>query len=602
MLTIPSSAFQISCGMGTTIMMSRANEPKIFAAREAEADNFLHEFRSFRDARFSILASQQDASTQMSNGTEESFSQTNWVPSVNDCTQYQLPEFSQQDLESRLNDPALFQFISHASDQVESALFQNERDVWGPFLTRDEDDDFELGGGSHTGLEEKQSFSHLAISKGKMLSCARWMPGHKDGAVAVSCSDAVPFNVRAGSTIPEDAHVLIWSFKDPIKPLAILVAPNNVETLEFSPNGTHLAGGLSSGQICIWSAEEAIATTTADIPIEPLRMSSPFAIAYTPFGHVGQVTALTWLSNTTFVSVADDGTMCTWDVAKEVDGMLVPTAQTALMEGEAKFFPTAVATTRIAHQFDLPEGFADAEEFVHSRRWAELEHGHRRNKSKADPEAEPPACTNILVAGFDGVISPLPTAVIAGPQLRLPRPFNAHEAEAPILSVQPAPLVRSLLLTCTPVSFSIWDSGVPFPVYTSPPMPGMLTGAIWSESRPAVVIVSRVDGVVDLWDLLDRTHEPYISSPVAMSAITALSYAVKVRCPDATGRGTHLRDIIAAGDDKGALHALEVPKILSQYSTAAHTSTQGRQKHELSVLVHHVVKEVEKTVYVKQWQ
>ncbi|KAH3693244.1 hypothetical protein DPMN_192648 [Dreissena polymorpha] len=49
-----------------------------------------------------------------------------------------------------------------------------------------------------------------------------------------------------------------------------------------------------------------------------------------------------------------------------------------------------------------------------------------------------------------------------------------------------------------------------------------MTSGFWSPSRPGVFYISKVDGSVDVWDLLDKTHEPSITQSVSPSAITKI--------------------------------------------------------------------------------
>ena len=56
----------------------------------------------------------------------------------------------------------------------------------------------------------------------------------------------------------------------------------------------------------------------------------------------------------------------------------------------------------------------------------------------------------------------------------------------------------------------------------SAPNPVRLMGGYWSPSRPGVFYIAKMDGSVDVWDLLDKTHEPSINQSVSPSAITTI--------------------------------------------------------------------------------
>lgn len=72
-------------------------------------------------------------------------------------------------------------------------------------------------------------------------------------------------------------------------------------------------------------------------------------------------------------------------------------------------------------------------------------------------------------------------------------------------------------------------------------------GGLWSPSRSSVFYIMRADGVLEAWDLLDKTHEPALLHTVSPSALTALSIRVEGR-----------KHFLAVGDMHGALRILLV--------------------------------------------
>ncbi len=49
-----------------------------------------------------------------------------------------------------------------------------------------------------------------------------------------------------------------------------------------------------------------------------------------------------------------------------------------------------------------------------------------------------------------------------------------------------------------------------------------MTAGHWSVSRPGVFYIAKQDGTLDVWDLLDRTHEPSMSQSITPAPITAI--------------------------------------------------------------------------------
>lgn len=82
------------------------------------------------------------------------------------------------------------------------------------------------------------------------------------------------------------------------------------------------------------------------------------------------------------------------------------------------------------------------------------------------------------------------------------------------------------------------------------------SAAAWSLTRPGVFYIGREDGNIDVWDLMDRSHEPSMSQNISSSAITSLvPYKVSSK-----------QSLLGVGDDFGTLHILEVPWSLRQAS------------------------------------
>jgi dynein intermediate chain 3, axonemal len=63
-----------------------------------------------------------------------------------------------------------------------------------------------------------------------------------------------------------------------------------------------------------------------------------------------------------------------------------------------------------------------------------------------------------------------------------------------------------------------------------------------------VLVIGRSDGVLDVWDLLDTTTKPSLSTQLFSTAVSSLEFR--------SGAG---KQLLAVGDDKGAVHLLDFP-------------------------------------------
>lgn len=142
-------------------------------------------------------------------------------------------------------------------------------------------------------------------------------------------------------------------------------------------------------------------------------------------------------------------------------------------------------------------------------------------------------------------------------KIQTPKPDFYHTVhDGSLNTVQRSPFFKDVLLCVGGWNFTIWKEGViqqntatSGPILSSAPNSIRLTSGHWSPSRPGVFYISKVDGSVDVWDLLDKTHEPSITQSVSPVAITSI-YPFAV---------THKQHLLAVGDNAGTLHILEIP-------------------------------------------
>ncbi|CAB4018875.1 WD repeat-containing 63-like [Paramuricea clavata] len=124
----------------------------------------------------------------------------------------------------------------------------------------------------------------------------------------------------------------------------------------------------------------------------------------------------------------------------------------------------------------------------------------------------------------------------------------AHEGLVCVL--QRSPFFKDILLSIGGWTFAIWKEGVSTgPLLESASFPVRLTAGAWSPTRPGVFFVTRADGNVDVWDLLDKSHEPSLTQNVTSALITSVNpYQVSSK-----------QQLLSIGDNVGTLHIMEVP-------------------------------------------
>lgn len=136
-------------------------------------------------------------------------------------------------------------------------------------------------------------------------------------------------------------------------------------------------------------------------------------------------------------------------------------------------------------------------------------------------------------------------------KIQTPKPDFYHTLhDGVILTLQRSPFFKDVVLCVGGWTFTLWKEGVTSgPVLQSSANNVRLTAGHWSPSRPGVFFIAKVDGSVEVWDLLDKTHEPSLVQSVSPAPITTIY-------PFPVSQKQHL---LAVGDTLGTLHILEIP-------------------------------------------
>ncbi|XP_066297797.1 dynein axonemal intermediate chain 3-like [Branchiostoma lanceolatum] len=104
------------------------------------------------------------------------------------------------------------------------------------------------------------------------------------------------------------------------------------------------------------------------------------------------------------------------------------------------------------------------------------------------------------------------------------------------------------------------------------------TAAHWSPTRPGVFFIATEEGNVEVWDLLDKTHEPTLTQNITACSITRIfPWQISSK-----------QQLLAVSDDMGTLHILEVPWNLRHPSSNEATSIQNYFEREEKRLEYYV--------------
>ncbi|XP_030628081.1 dynein axonemal intermediate chain 3 [Chanos chanos] len=156
--------------------------------------------------------------------------------------------------------------------------------------------------------------------------------------------------------------------------------------------------------------------------------------------------------------------------------------------------------------------------------------------------------------------------------------FVVHDSQ--VNTVQRSPFFTDIILTVGGWTFAVWRESIMIdPVIISPCSQERYTAGHWSLTKPGLLFVGREDGDIEVWDLLEKTHEPSKTWNITTSPITCIK-------PWIVSGKQHL---LAVTDQLGHVQILEIPWICRNPSP--------NEKLRVSELLE---KEVERLIYFER--
>ncbi|XP_055258160.1 dynein axonemal intermediate chain 3 isoform X4 [Moschus berezovskii] len=540
------------------------------------------ECTAYPDKNFTLKQLERDVGMQVVPQIKETSTQTRWTCPQNATTQYYPREFLEEEKEALGQSKTLTEFLNSVSTSVEIALQQNE--IMNTFIhdwkcLAEEEGTF--GDKTDTHLKEYQSFTDLHSLTEKMITCVSWHPVIY-GLIAVSVAVRLSFEERvhfSGKLLLQPSLILFWSFSDPIHPQLMLESPDDIFCFQFCPTDPNIiAGGCINGQVVMWDITahadrieniKAGGSRSKKVTLKPMFLLEPesnkeamyirhCAVSSIESGHRKVITDIHWLPDTfeinrlgnvfenrsgiscQLVTCSADCTICFWDIRPQK--ALTPQPQAEKKKEESIEIPFDIPTTFL--HLDLSWKPLSKEGEVIYTDW----------KMEKDPET-------------GRFMAKKPVSL-----------YTVHDGA--VHTVQRSPFYKDIILTVGGWNVAIWKEGIMTgPLLQSCCAPKRYTSGHWSLTRPGVFYIGREDGYIDIWDLLEKTHEPAQSQNICITMIMYIkpwTFSAK-------------QQFIAIADYYGTLHILEIPWTLSHPST-----------NEVSSISHYFEREVKHLEYVEQ--
>jgi len=472
------------------------------------------------------------------------------------------PEQAREELASQ----GMNAFLKTVWPRYEVSLLMNAcADIYEDDLTALVDGEDQMQGNTKGDLiKEAYSFQDLIYSKNKQIICIDW---HEPGKGTLGCAyvQKKDYQTRMESLgLVSPAVVLVWDFADNINPQYVLEGPSDMFCFKFNPTDPDwVAAGCISGQVVLWNLKtghKAPTTFEEQLAMEKPEGNKTIYIEVTDFSpslcetsHRRPVTDLCWLppelefgsdgaitrddeasQTKQFATVSGDGLILIWDLRVKKDTRRPD--KEPIWNPIFKFQLKGVSgEVHGGCQLSVVDT-GDGAKFICTSEAGELVMGSWK-KMKGEEGGE----------DDDDATRPFVQSVAPGH-------FGACQA------LQCSPFFPDIWLTVGDWRFSVWKEGVDQPIFSSPFQPCRVTCARWSPNRPSVVFVGREDGVMAVWDFLDRSHEE-LSRHMFTNPIVSMEFPQgKVNTADKKDTGHYL----GVGDDIGTCHVMKLPRMFTR--------------------------------------
>jgi WD40 repeat protein len=505
-----------------------------------DTDFDYNEYRPYRDANFELRRMESDLAIQNVPVLKERHTQTAWHRKLNACIQYEPLEMESMQCEEHLESEAFREFLEVIEPRYTAALQQNETfDIISNDFDTMVDDDFALGSKTENKVKEYISYTTPSYIKKSAVSWVDWHPSG-GGIVAVSCCDRLNLDERIDlDGKVRNSYLLQWNFADPILPQYMCEAPADLYCFRYNPQDPNIiAAGCVNGQVFIYDLRNA----SLNYQMEGAKKNSSD-------GDTDQKQTIPMVKFSIASSIDNSHKQPVSDIA-----WIPAEVHIAPRTGEPKKDGTTQKTQLVSIGADGAILIWDTTRVKDDGTWLPI---HRVNLTNVDGTGELGGCqlaidkegsSKFYCATEEGELVFADWRTYEGDEVSEHVLSCAIAHFGPVHSLQRSPFFPDILLTVADWTFNIWKAGVQEPIISSPHANFYLRAGRWSPTRPGVLVTAKSDGSIDIWDLLDRSHEASMTVSIASNAIISLEFCAKPN-----------PQLLAVGDDEGYLHVMDIP-------------------------------------------
>ncbi|XP_017027782.1 dynein axonemal intermediate chain 3 [Drosophila kikkawai] len=489
-------------------------------------------------------------------------------------------------------------------------------------------------------LQEFLCFANISKSNKRYVAGYDWYP-NLSGLIAVSYAFSTPATINEATNrvdyvqraVLEPNPVLLWSFSDNLNYKLEFDAQIENTALTFCPfNGDILLGGCRNGQVVLWDLqgrcerldeEEYLTAAQAKyrtmigeflnwtIELEDNRIS-PATTSMLPTSPKGPITAFYWLGSSIylnhfgkvfndpnpknthkfFVTCSFGGTISFWNLdggagkaAKEkMRSRMLPKQ---LTQSESSYKLQMIKPT---YNLYFPEPItgiiADTASFSCLTPIPKVIQTNPHNYPTKMIAKDPPNLRqSMIVSTFYGHINRIewqgtytegdPTEVINSSI-----PF-ARVHDGPVVMVKKNPFYPQLFASIGRTILAIWKEDYNYSPIFWRQRACDLTAVAWSETRPAVLYVTRMDGILEAWDILARDDDACLIEILGGGIITGIT----------EHRPSLPHKILGIGDYNSSIRMVKLPH-----------SFDVPLNNELEKLMEYVLKEERRKMSIQAWE
>uniref|UniRef100_A0A1I8M5P3 WD domain protein n=1 Tax=Musca domestica TaxID=7370 RepID=A0A1I8M5P3_MUSDO len=431
-------------------------------------------------------------------------------------------------------------------------------------------------------LEETLCFANISKSQKRYVCGYDWYPTIA-GLIVTSytfstAATVEPVGAKIDTiqrTVLQPNPILLWSFDDNLNYKLEFESPLEITALSFCPYDANiLIGGASNGQVILWDLQnraerldytEMLSSSQVryrvlineflkwTIQINEDMIIFPATLSGVDKSQKAQITVIQWLgrrcsvntfgklsmetssktNHRFFLTCSLDGTVAFWNLdsqlGKKVSSSVRRDLPKALGQSESSYKGKVLVPVFIlAFNEPLTAFVADTPSFKCSRKDVPrgdnntLYNYHVELLSKDPTEVR----QSFIVSSFYGRIERISWlgmyADTEGREVVSTSEHFARVHDGPVISMKRNPFFPWLFVSIGRNVFAVWKEDYNYSPIFWRRCQNDLTAVTWSESRPSVLFLTRIDGSLEAWDILARDDDACLNDVLGGGIVTQI--------------------------------------------------------------------------------